>query len=139
MEFARAAKPASDCSSRAPESNPIDLIALFDLDDAAFRARFRHTPLWRPKRRGLLRNAAIVLGNRPTPAAVPALVRGLNDEEPLVRGAGAWALGRYDDPAAAAALDSAACDRSKMPTSAVKSTLRSLRAALTHNHAGDQN
>ena len=75
------------------DSNPIDLIALFELDDAAFRERFRHTPLWRPKRRGLLRNAAIVLGNRPTPAAIPALIRGLNDDEPLVRGACAWALG----------------------------------------------
>src|SRR5690606_35008083 len=57
--------------------------------------RFRHTPLWRPKRRGLLRNAAIVLGNRPTSAAIPALILGLNDEEPLVRGASAWALGKY--------------------------------------------
>ncbi len=44
--------------------NPIDLIALFDLDEAAVRARFRHSPLWRAKRRGLLRNAAIVLGNQ---------------------------------------------------------------------------
>jgi epoxyqueuosine reductase len=78
------------------DTNPIDLIALFDLDEAAFRARFRHTPLWRPKRRGLLRNAAIVLGNRPAVSAVPALIRGLDDDEPLVRGACAWALGRYD-------------------------------------------
>jgi epoxyqueuosine reductase len=87
-----------------PENNPIDLIRLFDLDVAAFRARFRHTPLWRPKRRGILRNAAIVLGNRLSPAAIPALIRGLNDEDALVRGAAAWALGRYDDPATAAAL-----------------------------------
>lgn len=77
------------------ENNPIDSIALFELDDAAFRARFRKTPLWRPRRRGLLRNAAIALGNRPTPAAVPALVHGLNDDEPLIRGACAWALGRH--------------------------------------------
>jgi epoxyqueuosine reductase len=76
-------------------SNPMELIPLFDLDEQAFRDRFRHTPLWRPKRRGLLRNAAIVLGNRPTPDAIPALIRGLNDSEPLVRGACAWALGRY--------------------------------------------
>ena len=48
------------------DRNPIDLIGLFDLDEAAFRERFRHTPLWRPRRRGILRNAAIVLGNRPT-------------------------------------------------------------------------
>lgn len=77
------------------DGNPMDIIALFELDDATFRQRFGHTPLWRPKRRGLLRNAAIVLGNRPTSAAIPALIRGLNDDEPLVRGACAWALGNY--------------------------------------------
>jgi epoxyqueuosine reductase len=87
------------------DSNPMDLIALFELDDVAFRERFRHTPLWRPKRRGLLRNAAIVLGNGPTYAAVPALVRGLNDVEPLVRGACAWALGRHADAQAREALE----------------------------------
>jgi epoxyqueuosine reductase len=76
-------------------SNPIELAELFYLDDNAFRARFRNTPLWRPRRRGLLRNAAIALGNRPTSAAVPALLHGLNDPEPLVRGACAWALGEY--------------------------------------------
>jgi epoxyqueuosine reductase len=81
-----------------PDSNPLDLIALFDLDDAEFRSRFRNTPLWRPRRRGLLRNAAIVLGNRPTPSAIPPLVKGLNDAEPLIRGACAWALGNYKDP-----------------------------------------
>jgi epoxyqueuosine reductase len=99
--------PLSRQAEFAPreDSNPIDLISLFDLDDPAFRARFRHTPLWRPKRRGLLRNAAIVLGNRPLPEALPALIRGLNDIEPLVRGACAWALGRHSEPAARVALD----------------------------------
>jgi epoxyqueuosine reductase len=86
------------------ENNPIDLAALFDLDETAFRERFRHTPLWRPKRRGLLRNAAIVLGNRPAAAALPALAKGLNDVEPLVRGAAAWALGNYSELAARDAL-----------------------------------
>jgi epoxyqueuosine reductase len=86
------------------DSNPMDLIRLFDLDDATFRERFRHTPLWRPKRRGLLRNAAILLGNRPTPRAVPALIRGLADNEPLVRGACAWALSQYPQAAAHHAL-----------------------------------
>jgi epoxyqueuosine reductase len=106
------------------DSNPIDLIGLFDLDDGAFRERFRHTPLWRPKRRGLLRNAAIVLGNRPTPTAIPALVKGLNDAEPLVRGACAWALGRYRQPAAFEALTS----RSSMETDVA--VLREIDGAL---------
>jgi epoxyqueuosine reductase len=76
--------------------DPVDLIALFDLDDKAFRARFRHTPLWRAKRGGLLRNAAIVLGNRPTEAAIQALTRGLHDTESLVREACQWALERFE-------------------------------------------
>lgn len=76
-------------------TNPMDLASLFVLDDEAFRRRFRHTPLWRARRRGLLRSAAIVLGNRPVVAALPSLVRGLQDGEPLVRGACAWAIGQF--------------------------------------------
>jgi epoxyqueuosine reductase len=84
--------------------DPVKLAALFDLDDDAFRGRFRSTPLWRAKRRGLLRNAAIVLGNQQHAAALGALVRGLSDPEPLVRGACAWGLGRIGGDAAQAAL-----------------------------------
>jgi epoxyqueuosine reductase len=88
-----------------PAMNPVELAELFFLDDAGFRARFRKTPLWRSKRRGILRNAAIVLGNQPpTPAALAALRRGLNDEEPLVRGASAGALGRFNTNEAREAL-----------------------------------
>lgn len=99
--------PLSREAAFAPRanSNPIDLIALFDLDDAAFRARFRHTPLWRARRRGVLRNAAIALGNRPTERAIPALIRGLGDAELVVRGACAWSLGRFSQPAARHALE----------------------------------
>ena len=98
--------PVSSHDRFAPlaDRNPVDLIGLFAMDDDAFRAAFRRTPLWRPRRRGLLRNAAIALGNRPTREALPALIRGLNDEEPLVREACAWALGRYEFVGAAAAL-----------------------------------
>ena len=85
-------------------SNPVQLAELFDLDDDSFRLRFRHTPLWRAKRRGLLRNAAIVLGNQHAAAALPALLRGLQDPEPLVRGASAWALGEIGTEEASAAL-----------------------------------
>jgi epoxyqueuosine reductase len=86
------------------DANPLELIALFDMDDAVFRQRFRHTPLWRPRRRGMLRNAAIVLGNRPNERALPALIKGLNYDEPIIRGACAWALGQYDSETAQTAL-----------------------------------
>ncbi|MGO8690113.1 MAG: tRNA epoxyqueuosine(34) reductase QueG [Thermoguttaceae bacterium] len=73
----------------------VDLAELFFLDEAGFRQRFRGTSLLRAGRRGLLRNAAIVLGNRPHPAAVPALTHGLSDADPVIREACAWALGRF--------------------------------------------
>lgn len=98
--------PESDEPSFHPAEggNPVGLIALFDLDDDAFRLRFRHTPLWRARRRGILRNAAIILGNQKAVAAAPALIRALNDAEPLIRGASAWALGRIANPAALEAI-----------------------------------
>ncbi len=84
--------------------NPVELAELFFLDEDAFRQRFKDTPLWRPRRRGILRNAAIILGNGPDEKAIDALVAGLNDAEPLVRGASAWALGKFRDVKAQAAL-----------------------------------
>ena len=88
----------------AENMNPFELRDLFRMDDTQFRARFRKTPLWRPRRRGLLRNAAIVLGNQSDPASIPALILGLGDPEPLVRGAAAWALHQFQDPRAKTAL-----------------------------------
>ncbi len=73
----------------------LDLIELLGLPTDEFRQRFRHTALWRTKRRGLLRNACIVLGNQRDPRAIPALSLALQDVEPLVRGAAAWAIGEF--------------------------------------------
>lgn len=86
------------------EINPLDLASLLQMDEAAFRKRFRDTPLWRPRRRGLLCHAAIALGNRPGPTAFGALCQGLADDDPSVRAACAWALGRYRTDAARNAL-----------------------------------
>jgi epoxyqueuosine reductase len=82
-----------------------DLLAL---DAEAFRARFGKTAVARTKRRGLLRNVAVALGNTGNPAAVPPLRTALASEpEPLVRAHAAWALGRLRAPPARDALDSA--------------------------------
>ena len=63
------------------------------LDQEAFRKRFQKSPVKRAKRRGLLRNEAVSLGNWAHADAIPALSTGLNDIEPLVRSHSAWALG----------------------------------------------
>ncbi|MFQ5895719.1 MAG: tRNA epoxyqueuosine(34) reductase QueG, partial [Nitrospinota bacterium] len=70
-----------------------DLLELLELTEAEFLARFRGTALMRAKYSGLLRNAAVALGNRRDPRAVPFLVCALRHREPLVRGHAAWALG----------------------------------------------
>ena len=77
-----------------PDLEALELTELLSLSEADFRRRFRGTALTRPRRRGLLRNAALVLGNRGDPAALPALRRALDDPEPLVREAARWALER---------------------------------------------
>jgi epoxyqueuosine reductase len=78
-----------------PANDPADLVALLALDETAFRERFAGTPLARPGRTGVLRSAAIALGNRPSAAGFAALVQSLADDEPQVRAASAWALGRH--------------------------------------------
>ncbi|TWT75921.1 Epoxyqueuosine reductase [Posidoniimonas polymericola] len=98
--------PESPLASFSPQpgANPIELAPLFALDEAGFRQRFRKTPLWRAHRRGLLRSAAIVLGNTQPAGGVELLRTGLHDNEPIVRGASAWALGQYASDSARAAL-----------------------------------
>src|SRR6185369_12717146 len=80
------------------------LIPLLSLDQEAFRIRFHGSPILRAKRRGLLRNVAVALGNIQSPEALPALIGALDDDEALVRGHVAWALGRIGGAHAAAAL-----------------------------------
>ncbi len=91
------------------------LIPLLALDDAGFRARFQQSPVKRAKRRGLLRNVCVALGNIGDRTAVPALIGALQDHEPLVRGHAAWALGRLGGAQARDAL-LAARDRESDPT-----------------------
>jgi epoxyqueuosine reductase len=69
------------------------LIPLLSLDQGEFRRRFKGSPILRAKRRGFLRNVAVALGNSKCAEAIPALIGALEDEEALVRGHAAWALG----------------------------------------------
>jgi epoxyqueuosine reductase len=79
---------------RAPDDSAPRLLELIGLNDAQFRARFAGSPVLRSKRRGLLRNVAVALGNSRNPAAVPALRVAASDADPLVREHAIWALER---------------------------------------------
>jgi epoxyqueuosine reductase len=94
--------------------------------EAEFAARFEGSPLRRPGRVGLARNAALALGNGPQEGGAEALGAALLDPSPVVREAAGWALGRgygrdrgvaqrlaaaarrESDPAARAGLEAAA-------------------------------
>jgi epoxyqueuosine reductase len=80
-----AARPAMESPS---------LVELMGMSVDEWRTFAKGSPIKRTKRRGFLRNVAIALGNENDPATVPRLIDALSDEEPLVRGHAAWALGR---------------------------------------------
>ena len=92
-KFARAAsddavRPRADLE--APE-----LIELLKLDDEAFRAKFRNSPIFRTKRRGFLRNVCVALGNAGDIGAISALRHAADhDPEPLIREHAEWAVDR---------------------------------------------
>ncbi len=73
-----------------------DLADLAALDDDGFRQRFRRSPVKRAKRRGLVRNVALALGNGGDAGRRPILERLAGDADPVVREHAAWALRRLD-------------------------------------------
>jgi epoxyqueuosine reductase len=81
------------------------LLDLIGLTTDQFRERFDGSPVMRARRRGLLRNVAVALGNWGDEVAVPSLNGALNDAEPLVRRHSAWALGQIRARAASIALE----------------------------------
>ena len=89
-----------------PEStqDPASALSLLTMGEAEFTQQFGQTPLSRPGWVGMRRNAAVVLGNRGDERAVPPLIQLLDDPEPVLRGVGAWALGRLGGESARAAL-----------------------------------
>jgi epoxyqueuosine reductase len=71
----------------------IDLIELFQMDDKAFVKAFGETPISRARRRGMLRNAAIVLGSQGCQEALSSLRQTLEREtDPAVQDACRWAI-----------------------------------------------
>ena len=83
---------------------------LLTMDRDAFNRLFRGHAAKRTKRRGLLRNVAVALGNSGAAAALPPLIAALTDEEPLVRGHAGWALGNLGGSEARGALEKALAD-----------------------------
>ncbi len=82
-----------------------ELLTLIDMTQTEFSKKFKGSPIKRAKRRGFLRNVIVAIGNWRSRAAVPALKKVLIDDEPLIRGHAAWALGQVGGKNAKQALD----------------------------------
>jgi epoxyqueuosine reductase len=62
------------------------------LDDERFRSAYRGSPMKRAKRRGLARNAAVVLGNSGEASDLEVLEHALADDDALVNEHAGWAI-----------------------------------------------
>jgi len=73
---------------------------LLQMSEKAYQREFADSPLARPRRKGMLRNLCVALGNwlsvdpAGASAAIPVLERALLDPQPLVREHAEWALSR---------------------------------------------
>ena len=68
---------------------PADFLSL---SEDNFRSLFRKSPIKRVKRRGLLRNVCVALGNTGGPEDLPSLSQAADDPEPLIAEHARWAI-----------------------------------------------
>ena len=73
-----------------------DLVELLKLDEAGFKSRYAGSPILRTKRRGLLRNVCVALGNTGDKSALPALEKATRDAGPLIAEHAHWAIGQIE-------------------------------------------
>lgn len=104
--FAAVSREASFAAR--PEMVAMQLRDYLRLSDEDFRKLFRASPIKRIKRRGLLRNVCVALGNVGTAEDLPALQSVANDPEPLIAEHAAWAIEQIQDRISAAKWSSSA-------------------------------
>jgi epoxyqueuosine reductase len=95
-----------DLIPREATTSPI-LEELIGMTDDEFLGRFAGTPVMRARRDGLVRSVCVAMGNSGDRSLVPALIRALDEDVPLVQIHAAWALGRLGGEEAVAALKAA--------------------------------
>lgn len=108
----------ADRGGRAPADHPdlrlsaergrLDLAGLLGMGEVGYEETFRGSAMKRARLAGLKRNAAIAMGNRGEARYVAPLAAVLREEDDaVVRGAAAWALGRVGGETARRALEAA--------------------------------
>ena len=76
----------------------LELASLFQIgSNREYEEKFRDTAILRARRKQLLRNACVVLGNVGSMEALPMLERAREDPSPMVREHAEWAIARIED------------------------------------------
>jgi epoxyqueuosine reductase len=112
-KFAQAAREAKFAPLAGADNPPLG--ELLALDDAAFRARFRGSPIKRIGRDRFMRNVLAGAGNSGEPALLDAVAPLLADASPLVRGMAVWAVRRLANDALAQDLNAKHCAGERDP------------------------
>jgi epoxyqueuosine reductase len=104
----------------------LDLPRVVSLSPVEFKETFKHSPVLRAKRNGLVRNACVVLGNTRSEEAVLLLTGLLQDDpDPIIRGHAAWGLGRIPSVGSRKSLEKCLKNESDL------TVLDEIRSALT--------
>jgi epoxyqueuosine reductase len=74
---------------------PLEWLASLTEDE--FRENFRRSPIKRTKHRGMLRNAAVAMGNSGSPKFRPALERLAQHSDPIIQDHAAWGLAKLEE------------------------------------------
>jgi epoxyqueuosine reductase len=78
--------------SSQPSMQAIDLIEILQMSEDHFRAKYRSTPLWRPRLRGMQRNAMIALANQKLTSAIAWIKPFQNSEDSILSETATWAI-----------------------------------------------
>ncbi|MDX1386295.1 MAG: tRNA epoxyqueuosine(34) reductase QueG, partial [bacterium] len=70
------------------------LVEFLSLTPADFKREFSHSPMSRPKWKGMMRNVLVAIGNSGKAEWAPAVREKFAEEEPLIRGHAVWAYHR---------------------------------------------
>lgn len=81
-------------SELEPVTATLDIVSTLQLTDEEFRKLYRKSAFWRPRRRGLIRNAILLAGTQQLEEAIPALQKLTQDTEEVLSDAAEWALAR---------------------------------------------
>lgn len=95
-KFAQAAHEMRFKPSAAASNPPLHELLCFD--DAAFRQRFKGSPIKRIGRDRFIRNVLVAAGNSGDPALIGVVEPLLDDPSPEVRGMAVWAVRRLAGP-----------------------------------------